>query len=39
LPSGPAIILSAGVIYLFSILAGARGALAARVRRTSHRTT
>ena len=31
-------ILSAGVIYLFSILAGARGALAARVRRTSHRT-
>lgn len=38
LPSGPAIILSAGVIYLFSILAGARGALAARVRRTSHRT-
>ncbi len=38
LPSGPAIILSAGAIYLLSILAGTRGALAARVRRTSHRT-
>jgi len=38
LPSGPAIILSAGVVYLASILAGTRGVLATRVRHTSHRT-
>ena len=38
LPSGPAIILSAGAIYLFSAIAGTRGALAARVRHTTHRT-
>jgi len=38
LPSGPAIILSAGVIYMVSILAGTRGVLAGRVRHTSHRT-
>ncbi|WP_274626332.1 zinc ABC transporter permease AztB [Arvimicrobium flavum] len=38
LPSGPAIILSAGVIYAVSILAGTRGIVATRARRTSHRT-
>lgn len=38
LPSGPAIILSAGVIYVLSILAGTRGVLATRVRHDSHRT-
>jgi len=38
LPSGPAIILSAGVIYMVSILAGTRGVLATRVRHASHRT-
>jgi len=37
LPSGPAIILSAGVVYIFSILAGTRGVLATRVRPTAHR--
>ena len=38
LPSGPAIILSAGAIYLLSIIAGTRGVLATRVRHISHRT-
>lgn len=38
LPSGPAIILSAGVVYILSILAGTRGVLAMRVRHHSHRT-
>jgi len=38
LPSGPAIILSAGVVYVFSILAGSRGVLRARVRHHRHRT-
>jgi zinc/manganese transport system permease protein len=38
LPSGPAIILSAGVVYIVSILVGTRGVLATRVRHTSHRT-
>ena len=38
LPSGPAIILSAGAVYLLSIFVGTRGAFAARVRRVSHRT-
>ncbi|MBL8584161.1 MAG: metal ABC transporter permease [Rhizobiaceae bacterium] len=38
LPSGPAIILSAGVIYALSIIAGTRGVLAARVPRNAHRT-
>ncbi|RWB98673.1 MULTISPECIES: zinc ABC transporter permease AztB [unclassified Mesorhizobium] len=38
LPSGPAIILSAGVVYLLSIIAGTRGVLAMRVRHASHRT-
>ncbi|MEX0406569.1 zinc ABC transporter permease AztB [Aquibium sp. LZ166] len=37
LPSGPAIILSAGAIYLASILFGSRGVLAERVRHR-HRT-
>lgn len=37
LPSGPAIILSAGAVYLASILFGRRGVLAARVRHR-HRT-
>ena len=38
LPSGPAIILSAGVIYIVSIVVGTRGLLATRVRHASHRT-
>ena len=38
LPSGPAIILSAGVAYLVSVLAGARGVLLSHHRRTAHRT-
>ncbi|RWK45346.1 MAG: metal ABC transporter permease [Mesorhizobium sp.] len=38
LPSGPAIILSAGVVYILSIVAGTRGVLATRVRHASHRT-
>lgn len=38
LPSGPAIILSAGVVYILSIFAGTRGVLATRVRHTAHRT-
>jgi zinc/manganese transport system permease protein len=38
LPSGPAIILSAGVIYLLSILVGSRGLLASRLRTAAHRT-
>lgn len=38
LPSGPAIILSAGAIYVTSIVAGPRGVLAARIRPTPHRT-
>lgn len=38
LPSGPAIILSAGVIYIASILMGSRGILNNRVRQTRHRT-
>ena len=38
LPSGPAIILSAGLVYILSILAGTRGVLATRVRKSAHRT-
>lgn len=38
LPSGPAIILSAGVVYILSMLAGARGAVATRLQHTAHRT-
>ena len=38
LPSGPAIILSAGVIYAGSVLAAPRGVLATMRPRTSHRT-
>ncbi|RWF18823.1 zinc ABC transporter permease AztB [Mesorhizobium sp.] len=38
LPSGPAIILSAGVVYILSIVAGTRGVLATRVRHASQRT-
>ncbi len=38
LPSGPAIILSAGVFYLFSIVAVTRGFFSSRVRHASHRT-
>lgn len=38
LPSGPAIILSAGAIYLVSIIAGTRGAVAGRIRTAAHRT-
>lgn len=37
LPSGPAIVLSAGVVYLASIIVGTHGALATRPRRI-HRT-
>ncbi|MGO4834932.1 metal ABC transporter permease, partial [Rhizobiaceae sp. 2RAB30] len=38
LPSGPAIILSAGVIYLASIIFGTRGVLNTRLVRHRHRT-
>ncbi|MBO6717331.1 MAG: metal ABC transporter permease [Rhizobiaceae bacterium] len=38
LPSGPAIILSAGAIYVASILVGPRGLVAMRVRAAAHRT-
>ncbi len=38
LPSGPAIILSAGVVYLASILFGTRGALRSRLVAHRHRT-
>ncbi|WP_080919529.1 zinc ABC transporter permease AztB [Manganibacter manganicus] len=37
LPSGPAIILSAGVVYFVSIMFGTRGALRARAIRHRHR--
>jgi len=37
LPSGPSIVLSAGAVYFFSVLAGPRGAFAARVRPAFHR--
>jgi zinc/manganese transport system permease protein len=37
LPSGPSIILSAGVVYLVSVLAGPRGVLRSRVQRHRHR--
>lgn len=38
LPSGPAIILSAGAIYFVSTMVGTRGVLASRVRPPVHRT-
>ncbi|WP_127072191.1 zinc ABC transporter permease AztB [Pelagibacterium lentulum] len=38
LPSGPAIILSAGLLYAVSVIAGTRGVLLTRLPRTSHRT-
>ncbi len=38
LPSGPAIILSAGVVYMASILIGSRGILNMRSRSSRHRT-
>lgn len=38
LPSGPAIILSAGVAYFVSVIAGPRGVLMTRLPRTAHRT-
>lgn len=38
LPSGPAIILSAGVVYLVSLLAGPRGVLRPTLPRRHHRT-
>ncbi|MDQ6433786.1 zinc ABC transporter permease AztB [Mesorhizobium sp. LHD-90] len=38
LPSGPSIILSAGVVYAVSIIAGTRGIVATRLRHASHRT-
>lgn len=37
LPSGPAIILSAGAVYFISVLAGTRGVFATRKLRTSHK--
>ncbi|ASV83829.1 zinc ABC transporter permease AztB [Ochrobactrum quorumnocens] len=37
LPSGPAIILSAGAVYFISVLAGTRGVLVTRRSRTSHK--
>jgi len=38
LPSGPAIVLSAGMIYFVSVLVSPRGVLIARVRPAPHRT-
>ncbi len=38
LPSGPAIILSAGLVYVLSILVGTRGILSSHQRNTHHRT-
>lgn len=38
LPSGPAIILFAGIVYLASMLAAPRGVLATRMRPSAHRT-
>ncbi|KQZ99545.1 zinc ABC transporter permease [Mesorhizobium sp. Root157] len=38
LPSGPAIILAAGVVYFISVLFGTRGALRARIVHQRHRT-
>jgi zinc/manganese transport system permease protein len=38
LPSGPAIILSAGAVYLLSMILGSRGVLRARFVRHRHRT-
>jgi len=38
LPSGPAIVLSAGMIYFVSVLLSPRGVLTARVRPATHRT-
>lgn len=38
LPSGPAIILSAGLAYLSSVIASPRGVLLARLPRTAHRS-
>jgi zinc/manganese transport system permease protein len=38
LPSGPAIILAAGVVYFLSVLFGTRGALRARIVHHRHRT-
>lgn len=38
LPSGPAIILSAGAIYVFSLLAGPRGVLRSLLPARNHRT-
>jgi zinc/manganese transport system permease protein len=38
LPSGPAIILSAGAMYIASILIGSRGVLSSRMRSHRHRT-
>ncbi len=37
LPSGPSIILSAGVVYVVSILAGSRGILRTNFQRSHHR--
>ena len=38
LPSGPAIVLSAGVIYALSVVVGTRGIIATRMRPAHHRT-
>ena len=38
LPSGPSIILSAGAIYIASMLFGIRGVIHTRVRQHRHRT-
>jgi len=38
MPSGPAIILSAGVVYLVSLIAGQRGMVMSRLRPHRHRT-
>jgi zinc/manganese transport system permease protein len=38
LPSGPAIMLSAGFVYFISVIASPRGLLLSRLRRTAHRS-
>ncbi|MBP0437576.1 zinc ABC transporter permease AztB [Tianweitania sediminis] len=38
LPSGPAIILSAGIVYLLSMIIGPRGLIPTRLRPAAHRT-
>ena len=39
LPSGPAVMLSAGSVYFFSVIASPRGLLLSHLRRSAHRST